>query len=511
MNVDTSLIEPDSHPIRGFDNVAKSSLGIITLPITVGPVTLPIPIHVMSGNLTYNLLLGRPWIHGMQVVPSTLHRQVKFIYNNKTYTLIGDTNFQACLQTSTSKGSSSKPSSSSDDSLNKIPMDESLPSNNQNSLDESEAPEEDPSRLEYTHKKAFDPEKVLAEDDWGSLDFNPTFVGEYRVPPRELKVKKKEETRDQSVLPEPMSNNFVAASQTSSPHTSNSEEFDSLSYEKPPFLSEMANRYGCGFHILAKSGYSGNGCGANEQGIKVPLEHNMHEYSFGLGYNLSKPTKASKRPSLNVNAIFSSDDDLTSTKSSSTSINSHAPHKEILAMNKSLYDSPQISKSTYESLSPIHHKVLFSKDKALINYTHPSSKISCDFSSSIFIILYMFRDSDDAASCRSDESRQRLNNTPNCREKDQDRGVGCPGPARTGALGTLVPGTGAMGALVLLTDSIFSIFDSFFQSAKQQFLEQFQGQNQDSGARAPVPNIFSQILTPGIELASFHLSIATKE
>ncbi|GLJ11025.1 hypothetical protein SUGI_0140700 [Cryptomeria japonica] len=232
MNVDTSLIEPDSRPIRGFDKLAKNSLGTITLPITVGPVTLPTSIHVMLGNLTYNLLLGRPWINSMQAVPSTLHKQVKFIYNNKTYTLI--------------------------------------------------------------------------DDDWGSLDFNPTFVGEYKVPSRELKVEKKEEAKNQSTLPEPMSNNFVAASQTSSPHTSNSEEFDSLSYEKLPSLSEMDDRYGHGFRIFAKHGYHGNGCGTHEQGIKVPLENNLHNYAFGLGYNPCKCTKASKRPCISVNAISTS-------------------------------------------------------------------------------------------------------------------------------------------------------------------------------------------------------------
>lgn len=106
-----------------------------------------------------------------------------------------------------------------------------------------------------------------------------------------------------------------------------------------PSLSDLASFYGPSFHILAKSGYDGNGCGANEQGIKVPLEHNTHEASFRLGYNPSKPTKASKRASLNVNAIFNSDDNLTSIKPSSTSFNTYPPHKEILVMNKSLYES----------------------------------------------------------------------------------------------------------------------------------------------------------------------------
>lgn len=98
-------------------------------------------------------------------------------------------------------------------------------------MDESGALGEDSSRLETTHKKDFDPGKILEDDDWGSLDFNPTFVGEYKVPSREIKVEKKEEaenhkvekkeeTKNQSTLPESMSNNFVAASQTSSPHIS---------------------------------------------------------------------------------------------------------------------------------------------------------------------------------------------------------------------------------------------------------------------------------------------------
>lgn len=60
INVDTSLIKFHSLTICGFDNVARSSLGIITLHVKVGPVTLSTPIHVMSDNLTYNLLLGRP-------------------------------------------------------------------------------------------------------------------------------------------------------------------------------------------------------------------------------------------------------------------------------------------------------------------------------------------------------------------------------------------------------------------------------------------------------------------
>lgn len=58
INVDTSLIEPNSLTIYDFDNVAISYLGTITLPIKVRPIILPTPIHVMRNDLNYNILLG---------------------------------------------------------------------------------------------------------------------------------------------------------------------------------------------------------------------------------------------------------------------------------------------------------------------------------------------------------------------------------------------------------------------------------------------------------------------
>lgn len=87
INIDLSTIQPTNVPIRGFDNITKNTLDIITLPIKVGLVIMNTPIHVMPRPLNYNLLLGRPWLHEMHVVPSTLHCKVKFIHNNGIYTL----------------------------------------------------------------------------------------------------------------------------------------------------------------------------------------------------------------------------------------------------------------------------------------------------------------------------------------------------------------------------------------------------------------------------------------
>lgn len=77
INWDYSFLQPNSLNVCGFDNVNRKSLGTITLPITIGPMTLPAPIHVMPNTLNYNLLLGRLRIHAIKEVPSTLHHTIK--------------------------------------------------------------------------------------------------------------------------------------------------------------------------------------------------------------------------------------------------------------------------------------------------------------------------------------------------------------------------------------------------------------------------------------------------
>lgn len=59
--------------IKAYDEEERSSRGLIVLPIQVGPIVKNVVLQVLEKELTYNILLGRPWIHKMQVVPSTYH------------------------------------------------------------------------------------------------------------------------------------------------------------------------------------------------------------------------------------------------------------------------------------------------------------------------------------------------------------------------------------------------------------------------------------------------------
>jgi hypothetical protein len=83
ISVDKKLIQLNDVKIYGFDNVNRQPLGMIKLHIEVRLVVLPTPIHIIPRPLSYKLLLGRPWIHAMKVVPYTLHHVMNFEYNNK--------------------------------------------------------------------------------------------------------------------------------------------------------------------------------------------------------------------------------------------------------------------------------------------------------------------------------------------------------------------------------------------------------------------------------------------
>ncbi|XP_070008734.1 uncharacterized protein [Nicotiana sylvestris] len=83
LKVEDERIHKNSICVRGFDGGGKDSIGDIVLELTIGTVEFTIEfqvldIQVLDIVVSYNLLLGRPWIHADNAVPSTLHQIVKF-------------------------------------------------------------------------------------------------------------------------------------------------------------------------------------------------------------------------------------------------------------------------------------------------------------------------------------------------------------------------------------------------------------------------------------------------
>ncbi|XP_060210668.1 uncharacterized protein LOC132637624 [Lycium barbarum] len=71
-------IVPVARVLNGFNMACETTKGEITLPVNTTGVVLHIKFYVIKGEMRYDALLGRSWLHIMRVVPSTLHQMLKF-------------------------------------------------------------------------------------------------------------------------------------------------------------------------------------------------------------------------------------------------------------------------------------------------------------------------------------------------------------------------------------------------------------------------------------------------
>ncbi|XP_070004799.1 uncharacterized protein LOC142163308 [Nicotiana tabacum] len=78
LKVDDKRIHKNNICVLGFDRGGKDSIGYIMLELTIGPADFTMEFQVLDVAVSYNLLLGRPWIHIAKAVPFSLHQMVKF-------------------------------------------------------------------------------------------------------------------------------------------------------------------------------------------------------------------------------------------------------------------------------------------------------------------------------------------------------------------------------------------------------------------------------------------------
>ncbi|XP_070013862.1 uncharacterized protein [Nicotiana sylvestris] len=71
-------IVPAAQVLNDFNMASETTKGEIILLVNVAGTIQETKFHVIKGDMRYNALLGRPWIHNMRVVPSTLHQVLKF-------------------------------------------------------------------------------------------------------------------------------------------------------------------------------------------------------------------------------------------------------------------------------------------------------------------------------------------------------------------------------------------------------------------------------------------------
>src|SRR3954464_12712944 len=54
-------------------------MGKIMLRFQIRDLKSKVTVYVIDADTSYNLLLGRPWIHKNHIVPSTLHQVMKYV------------------------------------------------------------------------------------------------------------------------------------------------------------------------------------------------------------------------------------------------------------------------------------------------------------------------------------------------------------------------------------------------------------------------------------------------
>ncbi|XP_070004166.1 uncharacterized protein [Nicotiana sylvestris] len=90
LTVDHDRIHRNNVCAQGFDGGGTDTVGDIILGLTIGPVEFTMEFQVVDMAVSYNLLLGQPWIHAAKAVPSTLHQMVKFEWDRQEIVVHGD-------------------------------------------------------------------------------------------------------------------------------------------------------------------------------------------------------------------------------------------------------------------------------------------------------------------------------------------------------------------------------------------------------------------------------------
>ncbi|KAF1864626.1 hypothetical protein Lal_00039258 [Lupinus albus] len=89
MGINRDEIVPKQMIVHNFDGNERSILCKITLPLEIEPSAFQVLSVIMDMDSSYTMLLGRPWIHKVEAIPSTLHQAVKFVKDGMVITVHG--------------------------------------------------------------------------------------------------------------------------------------------------------------------------------------------------------------------------------------------------------------------------------------------------------------------------------------------------------------------------------------------------------------------------------------
>ncbi|XP_016733252.2 uncharacterized protein [Gossypium hirsutum] len=85
--IDSSHMKTCQNIVTAFDGTEMKVMGMIEVPLQIGPNTYEVDFLVMDIKPSYNCLLGRHWIHSAGAVPSSLHQKLKMVTEGRLVTI----------------------------------------------------------------------------------------------------------------------------------------------------------------------------------------------------------------------------------------------------------------------------------------------------------------------------------------------------------------------------------------------------------------------------------------
>nr|XP_023929680.1 uncharacterized protein LOC112040987 [Quercus suber] len=76
-------------PLISFDGKIDILRGQIKLPIQTDSETVEVDFIVVNAYSPYTAIMGRPWLHALRPVSSTLHQKVKFLSGDRIEEIVG--------------------------------------------------------------------------------------------------------------------------------------------------------------------------------------------------------------------------------------------------------------------------------------------------------------------------------------------------------------------------------------------------------------------------------------
>ncbi|CAL2227449.1 unnamed protein product [Prunus armeniaca] len=90
IGMSTRQLSPSMLTIQGFNQLGQKAMGSIALQMEIGDLYSDALFHVIDADTSYNVLLGRPWLHTYGVVPSTLYQCFKYLVNGEVKSVSAD-------------------------------------------------------------------------------------------------------------------------------------------------------------------------------------------------------------------------------------------------------------------------------------------------------------------------------------------------------------------------------------------------------------------------------------